>query len=186
MALVNRSESLFSVRIPRSKVHATRDTLRLPRKLIETLTRDTRTCTSTRRREERERDREMGEIGFEDRGGTAVLDIEHTAVCASTSGRDRAPRGRGGAVDSCERSKKASVSFVDTFCTRSGRGNIVDDNILTFASPPPFVPGFIEPWILSLSLLRFHFFSDASYLTGFPIVVARYRYCDSLDASTPV
>lgn len=67
MAPVNRSESLFSVRIPRSKVHATRDTLRLPRKPIETLTRDTRRarvqCTKNRT-EERERGREMKEIGF--------------------------------------------------------------------------------------------------------------------------
>ena len=92
MTPVNRSESLFSVRIPRSKVHATRDALRLPRKPIETLTRDTRRaraqCTKKRKEKEREREREMKEIGFEDRGGTAVLDIEHTAVCASTSGRD--------------------------------------------------------------------------------------------------
>lgn len=61
MAPVNRSESLFSVRIPRSKVHATRDTLRLPRKPIETLTRDTRRarvqCTKNRT-EEREREGE--------------------------------------------------------------------------------------------------------------------------------
>lgn len=96
MAPVNRSESLFSVRIPRSKVHATRDTLRLPRKPIETLTRDTRRarvqCTKNRT-EERERERERNE-GNRFRGGTAVLDIEHTAVCASTSGRDRAPRSR--------------------------------------------------------------------------------------------
>lgn len=139
MAPVNRSESLFSVRIPRSKVHATRDTLRLPRKPIETLTRDTRRarvqCTKNRT-EERERERERNE-GNRFRGGTAVLDIEHTAVCASTSGRDRAPRG--GAVDSCELLKlEKSVESVgvDTFCTRSGGGNIVDDNILTFASPP--------------------------------------------------
>lgn len=151
MTPVNRSESLFSVRIPRSKVHATRDALRLPRKPIETLTRDTRRaraqCTKKRKEKEREREREMKEIGFEDRGGTAVLDIEHTAVCASTSGRDRAPRGRGGAVDSCELLKfEKSVESVgiDTFCTRSGGRNIVDDNILTFASPPAFLPGFID------------------------------------------
>lgn len=108
------------------------------------------TCTSTVHEEEKrekERERKMKEIGFEDRGGTAVLDIEHTAVCASTSGRDRAPRGRGGAVDSCELLKfEKSVESVgiDTFCTRSGGRNIVDDNILTFASPPAFLPGFID------------------------------------------
>lgn len=90
-------------------------------------------------------------------------------------------------MDSCELLKveKSGGVGVDTFCTRSGGRNIVDD-ILTFASPPAFVPGFIEPWILSLSLFLpvSSSFSDASYLTGFPIVVARYRYYDSPDASS--
>lgn len=138
MAPVNRSESLFSVRIPRSKVHATRDTLRLPRKPIETLTRDTRRarvqCTKNRT-EERERGREMKEIGFV---------VEQLSLTLNTLRYARPlpaeiERHARGAVDSCELLKlEKSVESVgvDTFCTRSGGGNIVDDNILTFASPP--------------------------------------------------